>query len=333
MLSLSTVIDRIIEWPVVTSFSRIGCAVRRRVAGWRPLETYRLDGRVALVTGGNSGIGFAAAEAIAGMGAHVILLGRSPDRLEDARRDLVARTGSQRVSTVVASMDDADEVRRAAGEVLAAHSRLDILVHNAGALLAEYRRAPMGVEVTSAAQVAGPFLLTGLLLERLATGAPGRVITVSSGGAYLVPLTVSGLDPAPEDFDGGRQYARAKRAQIALTELWAARTPGRGVVFHAMHPGWVDTPGLVESLPRFRSLLRPVLRTPDEGADTIAWLAADDAGARGHGAFWFDREPRRSHRLASTREADTAERRARLWAWCEEHSGWSFDGVEHGQGR
>ncbi|MGE3855470.1 MAG: SDR family NAD(P)-dependent oxidoreductase [Dehalococcoidia bacterium] len=332
MPGLSTLVDRALEWPVVTSFSRIGCVVRRRVAGWRPLETYRLDGRVALVTGGNSGIGFAAAEALLGMGAHVILLGRSPDRLEEARRDLVARTGSQRVSTVLASMDDADDVRRAAGEVLDAHPRLDILVHNAGALLDEYRRAPMGVEVTSAAQVAGPFLLTGLLLDRLTTGAPGRVITVSSGGAYLAPLTVSGLDPAPEDFDGSRQYARAKRAQIALTELWAARTPGRGVVFHAMHPGWVDTPGLVESLPRFRALLRPVLRSADEGAETIAWLAADDAGAGGHGSFWFDREPRRPHRLASTRAADTAERRARLWAWCEARTGWSFDAAEQARG-
>lgn len=322
MSALAMTIDRALEWPVVTSFTRIGCAVRRRVARWESLEAYDLRGRVALVTGATSGIGFAAAAALLRMGAHVIVLGRDATRTERAQRQLAGITRSGDISTVLASMDDADEVRRAADDVMAQHPRLDILVHNAGALAGSYQRSPMGVEVTSAAQLAGPFLLTGLLLERLAAAAPGRVITVSSGGAYLVPLTVSGLDPTPADFDGGRQYARAKRAQISLTELWAERTQGRAVTFHAMHPGWVDTPGLAASLPRFRGLLRPLLRSPEEGADTIAWLAADEAGTRSSGGFWFDRVSRSTHRLARTRDADCEERRARLWAWCESMSGW-----------
>lgn len=327
MSAQATIIDRALEWPVATSFTRIGCAVRRRIARWRPLDAYDLSGRVALVTGATSGIGFAAAEALLRMRAQVIVLGRDATRTARAQRELVGRTGSDRVSTVLASMDDADEVRRAAAAVISQHPRLDILVHNAGALAAAYRRSPMGVEETSAAQLAGPFLLTGLLLDHLAAAAPGRVITVSSGGAYLVPLTVAGLDPAPAEFDGGRQYARAKRAQIALTELWAERTRERNVVFHAMHPGWVDTPGLAASLPRFRSVLSPLLRSPEEGADTIAWLAGDAEAARTNGAFWFDRGPRPTHRLARTRAADTAERRARLWAWCESTSGWRMPPV------
>ena len=321
MRALTTGVDRAIEWPVVTSFTRIGCAIRRRVAGWRPLESYDLSGRVALVTGATSGIGFAAAEALANMGAHVIVLGRDQTRADAARRELVRLTGAQHISTALASMDDAADIRRAAAEVMSQHSRLDILVHNAGALAAAYRRSPMGVEQTSAAQVAGPFLLTGLLLERLELGAPGCVITVSSGGAYLAPLTVSGLDPAPAAFDGSLQYARAKRAQIALTELWAERSKRRSIVFHSMHPGWVDTLGLAGSLPRFRQLLRPLLRSPKEGADTIAWLAADPEAEQTSGAFWFDRARRPAHRIARTRTADTVERRERLWAWCESTSG------------
>lgn len=324
MRALTRIVDRAIEWPVVTSFTRMGCAIRRRVARWRPVESYDLTGRVALITGATSGIGFAAAEALARMGAHVIVLGRDEARTDAARRELVRLTGDQHISTVLASMDDAEDVRRAAAEVMRRYSRLDILVHNAGALASAYRRSPMDVEQTSAAQVAGPFLLTGLLLGRLELGAPGRVITVSSGGAYLAPLTVSGLDPAAAAFDGSRQYARAKRAQIALMELWAERAKGRSVVFHSMHPGWVDTPGLAASLPRFRQLLRPLLRSPKEGADTIAWLAADAEALQTSGAFWFDRARRPTHRIARTRIADTAERRARLWAWCESTSGWQF---------
>jgi GTPase Era involved in 16S rRNA processing len=91
-----------------------------------------------------------------------------------------------------------------------------------------------------------------------------------------------------------------------------------------MHPGWVDTPGLAEQLPGFHRLLRPLLRTPAEGADTIAWLAADAAGATSSRGFWFDRVPRSAHRLARTRRADTAERRARLWSWCDRVAGWSW---------
>ena len=216
MSALARSIDHTLEWPVVTSFTRMGCAVRRRVARWQPLEAYDLSGRVALVTGATSGIGFAAAAALLQMGTHVIVLGRDATRTESAQRELAHRTGSERISTVLASIDDANEVRRAADEVMTQQARLDILVHNAGALAAGYRRSPMGVEVTAAAQLAGPFLLTGLLLERLGAAAPGRVISVSSGGAYLVPLTVSGLEPAPGEFDGSRQYAHAKRAQVAL---------------------------------------------------------------------------------------------------------------------
>ncbi len=321
MSGLPTLVDRALEWPVVTSFTRIGCAVRRRVAGWQPLEAYDLHGRVALVTGGTSGIGFATAEALLRMGAHVIVLGRDATRTELARRKLAARVTDASVSTVLASMDDGDEVRRVAAEVMAQHPRLDILVHNAGALAASYRRSSMGVEVTAAAQLAGPFLLTGLLLEHLAA-APGRVITVSSGGAYLVPLTVSGLDPGPIGFDGSRQYALTKRAQIALTELWAEHVSDQSVVFHSMHPGWVDTPGLAMSLPLFRRLLGPLLRTPEEGSDTVAWLAADTEATRSNGDFWLDRARRPAHRLARTRTADTVAERARLWAWCETTSGW-----------
>ena len=125
-----------------------------------------------------------------------------------------------------------------------------------------------------------------------------------------------------DDYKGSQQYARAKRAQVTLNEMWAQRVPGDEVVFHAMHPGWVDTPGLREALPTFRKLVGPLLRSPQQGADTLVWLAADGhEPVASSGGFWLDRRLRAIHRLPRTRRSDTADRRRQLWEWCVEASG------------
>jgi NAD(P)-dependent dehydrogenase (short-subunit alcohol dehydrogenase family) len=170
--------------------------------------------------------------------------------------------------------------------------------------------------------VVGPFLLTHLLLERLEASAPARVITVSSGGMYAVGLTVDRLEMDAASYDGSRQYALAKRAQVTLNELWSERVDRTSVVFHAMHPGWADTPGVRASLPTFRTVVGPLLRDPEGGADTIVWLAADDDEPLAcTGGFWLDRRQRPIHRLSATRRSDTAERRQQLWRWVTERAG------------
>jgi hypothetical protein len=118
------------------------------------------------------------------------------------------------------------------------------------------------------------------------------------------------------DYDGTEQYARAKRAQVTLNEMWAERVDHGEVVFHALHPGWADTPGVAESLPTFRRIVGPLLRTPEQGADTLVWLAATDRATESSGGFWLDRRPRSIHRLPTTRRSDTPARRARLWDEC-----------------
>ena len=118
-----------------------------------------------------------------------------------------------------------------------------------------------------------------------------------------------------EDYRGSVAYARAKRAQVTLSEEWAKRLRDDGIVVHAMHPGWADTPGLETGLPGFRTLLGPILRTPQEGADTIVWLAAAEEPGRSTGRFWLDRRPRSTRKLVRT--GATVDERARLWALCE----------------
>ena len=111
---------------------------------------------------------------------------------------------------------------------------------------------PRGIELTVAGQVITPFLLTKLLLPALLAAAPSRVITVSSGGMYAQRLDPATLEMAPSGYRGAVAYARVKRAQVVLSREWARRVDRADVAFHAMHPGWADTPGIAASLPRFR---------------------------------------------------------------------------------
>jgi NAD(P)-dependent dehydrogenase (short-subunit alcohol dehydrogenase family) len=313
-MGISDLLDGALELPVVTSFTRVGYDARRRLAHWRPLDDYDLGGRTVLVTGATSGLGLAASEQFARCGATVVLLGRDRAKTERVRAELAQRVGRDAFEVVVADMGDLQQVRAAAAQVAATHDRLDVLVHNAGALSAERLIAPTGIELTIASQVVGPFLLTTLLLPLLRAAAPGRVLTVSSGGMYAARLSVSGLQMG-DDYNGTEQYARAKRAQVTLNEMWAERESSREVVFQAMHPGWADTPGVRSSLPTFRKVVGPLLRTPLQGVDTLVWLAADEAALQRSGRFWLDRHERSLHKLPTTRRSDTPDRRWRLWDW------------------
>jgi len=129
-----------------------------------------------------------------------------------------------------------------------------VLVHNAGVLPRERRETEEGVELTFATNVLGPHLLTRLLRDRLVASAPARVLFVSSGGMYTRRLDVDDLQSRRGTYDGRVAYARSKRAEVVLAERWAAALAGTGVVVHAMHPGWADTPGIKSSLPAFQRM-------------------------------------------------------------------------------
>lgn len=320
---MAQLIDTAIEVPVVTSYTRLGPAIRSRMQSWRPVESYALGGRIIVLTGATSGLGLAAARTFVQCGATVVLVGRDAAKTEAVRSELVASSGNAHVTAGLADIGDLSAVRALAADLRSRFDRIDVLIHNAGALSATRRIGPDGIEATIAAQVVGPHLLTHLLLDRVAhLDGIGRVITMASGGMYSQPLTVSGLEMSPSSYKGTTQYAIAKRAQVTLNEMWAERTAGTGVRFHAMHPGWADTPGVRDSLPTFRRIVGPLLRTPAEGADTMVWLAADDGEPlRTNGRFWLDRRERSLHLIPSTRRADTPDRRERLWDWVSEHAG------------
>ena len=287
--SFASFSDALMEAVIAPSWSGLGYSARRHLEGWDNQVPVPMDGRVVVLTGFTSGIGLAAATRFGELGATLHLVGRDPSRTSSTA-ELLSHQGFD-VHTSIADMGDLDAVRSIAAEIASAHEHLDALIHNAGALSAEYAVSPQGFEMTVASQVLGPFLLTSLLLPLLEAGeSRGRVIAVASGGMYPEKLDVEKLLAGPDSYNGVRAYARAKRAQVELNVEWARRC-GSKVIFQAMHPGWVDTPGVVKSLPRFHSITKPVLRSAEAGADTIVWLATREHNSETlTGLLWEDRQ-------------------------------------------
>jgi NAD(P)-dependent dehydrogenase (short-subunit alcohol dehydrogenase family) len=297
---------------VVPGFSRIGVAVRSALLPGFTVGDYpRADGRTVVITGATSGIGYSTALALAHLGAAVHFLARDRDRAERTRAAIGAAAGSHTVSYGLADLEDLESVRAFAHQFRATHDQVDVLIHNAGSIQPTFRTGYAGTELTILGQVIAPFLLTRELMPVLLDAAPSRVITVSSGGMYTQRLNTTLQLPASR-YRGATAYARAKRAQTALSAEWARRLASTGVAFHAMHPGWVNTPGISAALPRFHRLTAPILRTPQQGADTIIWLATTPPGPLGSGQFWHDRHPRPNHLVPWTRAKDPAAAR-KLW--------------------
>jgi dehydrogenase/reductase SDR family member 12 len=310
--------DEVLEASVAGSFSRVGYTVRSRLEPWP--DPPRQHGRVHLVTGASSGIGRAIALRLATLGAEVWVVGRDEERTK-ACADAVRAAGGQGEAAVI-DVTDPGAVDHLCRRLAKAHERLHGLVHAAGALSANYSTAADGLEQTVATAVIGPFRLTAGLADLLRAGR-ANLVTVSSGGMYAEAFDLTRLVSGPDGYDGIRTYARAKRAQVVLAHEWATRFGAFGVASYACHPGWVDTPGLASGLPSFTRLGR-FLRTPEEGADTAAWLAAGGARQPENGrqaateGFFHDRRRRSEHRLRRTRRACSADDGARLWAWCED---------------
>jgi len=314
-------LDAALDASIVFSFDRSGFA--RHARAFRPTDlAVDLAGRVCLVTGANSGIGRASSLALAERGAEVWLLCRDPERGGEAEASLRRHSGNPNVHFAPLDVSRLGSVRVFAARF--PRERVDVLVHNAGVLPARREETEDGIELALATNVIGPFELTRLLEAKLRASAGARVIFVSSGGMYTQGLSCADACWCARPYDGVRAYAQTKRMQVVLAELLAERWKATPIVCHAMHPGWADTPSVHASLPRFWRLTRSILRTPEQGADSVVWLAVAREAARRSGLFWFDRAPRRAHLLPFTRES--GDERRRFWALVNELAGRSAAG-------
>ncbi len=293
------------------SFDRSGFERHKRGFYQKDRDT-RLDGKLALVTGASSGIGFAIAKGLAQRGARVCLLCRNLQKGTEAAAQVIQETGNPSVFTEELDVADLTSIRRFAEHFQ--ESKVDILIHNAGILPHEREVTHDGIERVLATHLIGPFLLTELLMPKLKAAGNAQVITMSSGGMYLQKLDLKNIQSDHGKYDGVVAYANTKRAQVILNEQWAEQYQDEGVTFSAMHPGWADTPGVRTSLPFFWKWMKTRLRTPEQGADTAVWLSLPDSHGTESGKFWFDRELVPTHFFPWTEES-TRDRR-RLWNLC-----------------
>lgn len=291
------------------SFTSIGHNVRSRE--WEELDTGSLDGKVVVLTGATSGIGKHVAGKLANAGARLRLIARNQTKVSNLVAELAQSAGNDDIDYYLADLSLVADVVRVADEILEREPTIDVLINNAVILPPQRIETAEGLELSYATNLVAPFALTEALIPRLVESAPSRIINVISGGMYTQAIAVDDLEFEHGEYRGSVAYARAKRGLMILTKQWAEGLDGTDVTVNATHPGWVDTPGVRDSLPGFHKVMRRLLRTPEQGADTILWLAASPEVTDRSGKLWHDRQERTEYRLRSTRE--TAQERRMLW--------------------
>jgi len=257
-----------------------------------------LSGKVIMITGANSGIGKSAAIGLASKGAEIHMVCRNMERANAAKDEVVSASKNQKVYVHQLDMSNTADVYKFAAKFQEDHSKLNVLINNAGCMVHERKfLGPKEVETNFATNTLGTYVLTCELLKLLKSSDSARVITVSSGGQYLQKLNPKELQSRTGKFDGEMVYAQNKRQQVVLTEEWAK--VHQGVHFSSMHPGWADTPAVRNSMPDFHRRLKDKLRTAEQGADTIVWLAAAPAATasttRKNGGYFLDRTVQTTH--------------------------------------
>jgi dehydrogenase/reductase SDR family protein 12 len=294
-MTFKTWFSALLDQSVLFSFDRTG--YKRHCP--TPLKSVDLTHKRGIITGATSGIGLAAAKSLIAQGMQCQLIGRNKEKLDPSLAPLFHNL----------DMGDLKKVLQYAENE--APFEIDLLIHNAGGMPSALTLTPEGYEAMFASQVLGPYLLTKRLIElgKLKKGC--RVIFVSSGGMYLQKLDLTDLTFQKSAYNKYTGYANAKRAQVILCELLAKHYPE--YLFSAMHPGWADTPGVQSAMPLFRRFINTRLRSAEEGADTLIWLAT--LPNYPSGKFWFDRAEAETsiYHLFTPTDDD----KKRLWELCE----------------
>jgi NAD(P)-dependent dehydrogenase (short-subunit alcohol dehydrogenase family) len=269
-----------------------------------------LNEKICLVTGATAGIGEVTARRLAGMGAAVTIIGRNADRASATAARIKAATGAT-VEILIADLSSQADIRRLANEFLMRHSRLDVLVNNAGAVFKRRLESVDGIEMTWALNHMSYFLLTNLLLGALRAAAPSRIVNVASDAHSGARINFD--DPQlKRGYDAWRAYGQSKLANILFTVELARRLDGTGVTANVLHPGFVASNFGKNNGGLFGFLIglaqRVAAISPEAGAETSIYLASSPEVAGVSGRY-FDK----CRAVTPSAEALDSTAAARLW--------------------
>jgi NAD(P)-dependent dehydrogenase (short-subunit alcohol dehydrogenase family) len=285
---------------------------------WTLDDMPTLDGKTAIVTGANSGLGLETARALARRGAHVVLACRSPERGAEALQAVAADAPTGSAELMALDLGDLASVRAFATAFLARHERLDLLVNNAGVMVPPEGRTTDGFELQFGINHLGHFALTGLLLDRLISTGDARVVTVSSVAHRGGRIDFDNLN-AEKGYRAQTAYGQSKLANLLFTKELQRRLEGTGVLALASHPGFSST-NLMRTMAMGRFMAWFMASGPTEGAAPSLFAAtAPDVEPGGYygptGWFEIRGAPGPAHAAAQAQDDAVARR---LWALSEE---------------
>jgi NAD(P)-dependent dehydrogenase (short-subunit alcohol dehydrogenase family) len=262
-----------------------------------------------LITGGNAGIGKAAAIELARMGHNVAIVSRGADKGKTALEEIQSLSGSRSVELIVGSLSDIRSVKDLAGNILKDFPGVNVLINNAGVWPMKREINADGLETAFMVNHMAPFILSNLLLERLKKNAPSRIVNVNAG-LYIYGRLDLDKTPYGKDFGRLASYMNSKLCNIFFTQKFAELIRGSGVTVNAVHPGVIRTNlgierGILGTVVRF---MKRGLASPEEGAKPPVRLAVDPDVENVSGSYFdlFKLQP-------YAKNADNPELRDRLW--------------------
>jgi NAD(P)-dependent dehydrogenase (short-subunit alcohol dehydrogenase family) len=253
-----------------------------------------MKNKIVVITGATGGMGRVTAEALAKMGATVVILARNKTKAETTVQEIKSATGNANISFIEMDLDSLASVKKAADELKRRYEKIDVLINNAGVTLDKRQLTNDGFERTFQVNHLSHFLLTHLLLDQIKAAGKGRIINLSSGAQAMGKIDFSNLQ-GEKNYKGLNIYCNSKLMNVLFTYELAERLKGTGVTVNALHPGVVATDfgkgtsdGFIGFMVKY---LRFMMISPDKGSQTAIYLASSPGIDGVTGKYFVKKKP------------------------------------------